>query len=171
MTTRDDGRKILDARLADEALVVRGSSSRVLRVPIRALDCLNGQPPAILHNFEIDPDGSFVYWPDLDVHLGWDQFLQVVDPSALRKAQQKTDEFNRRYGAAIREVRVQAGILQSKIPGLTERQLRRIERGECRATSSALAALARVHGLGTSDYLGRLAQALPSIVLTKPTAG
>ncbi len=23
----------------------------------------------------IDPDGSFIYWPDLDAHLGWKQFL------------------------------------------------------------------------------------------------
>jgi hypothetical protein len=25
------------------------------------------------------------YWPDLDLHLGWEQLLQVVDPEAVRR--------------------------------------------------------------------------------------
>ena len=55
-----------------------------------------------VRNFEIDPDGSFVHWPDIDVHLGWNQLLQAVDPGELRKALQRTEGFNERYGAAIR---------------------------------------------------------------------
>ncbi len=84
----------------------------------------------------IDPDGSFIYWPDLDVHLGWNQFLQAVDPAEFRKAQQRSAEFNARYGAAIRRVREAAGIVQSGVEGLTERQVRRIEYGESRARRS-----------------------------------
>ncbi len=52
-------------------------SSCEARSSVRAL---SGQPRAVLRNFVIDPDGSFVHWPDLDVHLGWNQFLQAVDP-------------------------------------------------------------------------------------------
>ena len=66
----------------------------------------------------------------------------------------------RRYGAAIRKVREEAGISQSKIEGLTERQLRRIEQGECRATRTALAALAKAHGLDANAYMERLAKAM-----------
>ena len=54
----------------------------------------------------------------------------------------------------------EAGLAQSKIPDLTERQLRRIEQGEGRATSKALAALAAAHGLALDDYLDRLAKAM-----------
>lgn len=107
----------------------------------------------------IDPDGSFIHWPDLDVHLGWSWFLQAVDPAELLKARRRTAGFNERYGAAIRRVRVEGGISQSKVEGLTDRQVRRIERGECRATTSALAALANAHGLDPNAHLERLAKA------------
>ena len=132
----------------------------MLHVPVSSIPALSGQPRAVLRNFEIDPDGSFIHWPDLDVHLGWNQFLQAVDPEELRKAQQRTAGFNERYGAAIRKVREEAGISQSKIEGLTERQLRRIEQGECRATTAALAALAKAHGLDVNDYMERLSKAM-----------
>ena len=72
----------------------------------------------MLLNFEIDPDGSFIHWPDLEVHLGWNQFLQAVDPEELPKAQQRSEGFNKRYGAAIRKLREEAGLEQSKVEGL-----------------------------------------------------
>lgn len=151
---------IIDAYLAGDSLFVRGPKHRMLHVPIRSIRALSGQTRAALRNFEIDPDGSFVHWPDLDVHLGWNQFLQAVDPEELRKAQQRTEGYNERYGAAIRKVREEAGISQSKIEGLTERQFRRIEQGECRATRTALATLAKAHGLDLNAYMERLAKAM-----------
>ena len=151
---------IIDAYLAGDSLFVRGPKHRMLHVPVNSIRALSGQPRAVLRNFVIDPDGSFVHWPDLDVHLGWNQFLQAVDPEELRKAQQRTEGYNKRYGAAIRKLREEAGLSQSKIEGLTERQLRRIEQGECRATRAALATLAKAHGLDTNAYMERLAKAM-----------
>jgi len=151
---------IIDAYLAGAMLLVRGPRHRMLHVPVSSVSALKGQPPTVLRNFEIDPDGSFIYWPELDVHLGWNQFLQVVAPAELRKAQQRSADFNERYGAAIRRVREAAGILQSRVEGLTERQLRRIEQGECRATSAAIVALANAHGLDANAYMERLTKAM-----------
>jgi len=151
---------IIDAYLAGAMLLVRGPRHRMLHVPVSSVPALRGQPPAVLRNFEIDPDGSFIYWPELDVHLGWNQFLQVVVPAELRKVQQRSADFNERYGAAIRRVREAAGILQSRVEGLTERQLRRIEQGECRATSAAIVALANAHGLDANAYMERLTKAM-----------
>jgi hypothetical protein len=151
---------IIDAYLAGDLLFVRGPKHRMLHVPISSVGALSGQPRAVLRNFVIDPDGSFVHWPDLDVHLSWNQFLQAVDPEELRKAQQRTGGYNKRYGAAIRKLREEAGISQSKVHGLTERQIRRIEQGECRATTGALSALAKAHGLDANAYMERLAKAL-----------
>ena len=51
-------------------------------------------------------------------------------------------------------------IMQSRVEGLTERQLRRIEQGECRATAAAITTLAKAHGLGADVYMARLAQAM-----------
>jgi Helix-turn-helix domain len=55
---------------------------------------------------------------------------------------------------------VGTGILQSRVEELTERQLRRIEQGECRATTTAIAALARAHGLDVNAYTEKLAKAM-----------
>ena len=158
----DEGRGgIIDAYLAGDRLYVWGPKHRLLHVPLGSVPALKGRPQAAVRNFLIDPDGSFLYWPDLDVHLGWDQFLQAVDPAELTRARQRSAGFNERYGAAIRGAREGAGILQSKVEGLTERQLRRIERGESRTTSAAIAALAKAHGLDVAAYMERLAQAMP----------
>jgi hypothetical protein len=158
---RDGSRgSIIDAYLAGNSFLVRGPRHRMLHVPVSSVPALRGQPHDKLRSFQIDPDGSFIHWPDLDVHLGWNQFLQAVDSAELLKAQQRSAGFNERYGAAIRKVREAAGILQSKVEGLTERQLRRIEQGECRATTAALTALAKAHRLDTNAYMERLANAM-----------
>jgi len=151
---------IIDAYPAGDSFFVRGPKHRMLHVPVSSVPALRGKPRSVLRNFEIDPDGSFIYWPDLDVHLGWNQFLQAVDPEELRKARQRSKDFNKRYGAAIRKLREEAGLSQSKIEGLTERQLRRIEQGECRATNKAITALAKAHALEVNAYMERLAKAM-----------
>jgi hypothetical protein len=151
---------IVDAYPAGDALLVRGPKQRMLDVPFSSIPALKGQSRSVLHNFTLDPDGSFIYWPDLDVHLGWNQFLQAVDPAALHKARQRDANFNRRYGAAIRKVREAASIPQAKVEGLTDRQVRRIEQGICRATTGALVALAKAHRLDVKAYMDKLAKAM-----------
>jgi hypothetical protein len=151
---------IIDAYALGDSLLVLGPKHRILHVPMKSLPSLRDTPRAMQRNFEIDPDGSFLCWPDVDVHLGWNQLLQAASPEEFFKSQQRSAEFNRRYGSAIRTLRESAGIPQSKIQGLTERQVRRIEQGESRATSGALAALAKAHGLGTNAYLDKLAKAM-----------
>jgi hypothetical protein len=92
--------------------------------------------------------------------MGWNQFLQAVDPAELHRAQQRSADFNRRYGAAIRKVREAAGIRQAHVDGITDRQLRRIEQGECRATAGALRDLAKAHGVDVNAYMERVAKAM-----------
>jgi hypothetical protein len=157
---RNDTRGIIDAYLAGDTLAIRGPKHRMLHVPTDKLPALRGQPPDALRNFRIDPDGSFIHWPDIDVHLGWDQFLQAVEPAELHRAQQRSADFNRRYGTAIRKLRDKAGIPQANVKGITERQLRRIEQGECRATTNALRVLARAHGLDVNAYMAAVAKAM-----------
>src|SRR5207244_1870864 len=45
-----------------------------------------------------------------------------------------------------------------KIEGLTARQVSRIEKGECRATSTALAKLAKAHVMETNQYMKKIAE-------------
>ena len=52
------------------------------------------------------------------------------------------------------------GLGITEIPSLSDKQLRRIERGECRLTSNAAKELARAHGMTPNEYLQKVAEAL-----------
>lgn len=156
-------RRILDAWWEEETLVVV-SLNRIgydkIRVPLAKLPALKEHARDTLDRFEIDEDGLFVYWPQLDIHLGWDQFEATVSPQACLKAKQQSEVFNRSYGSAIRTLRTKSGLRQVDIGGLTSRQVGRIENGACRATHSALMRLAQAHRMTLSDYMDALASLL-----------
>ena len=155
-----DRGSIVDAYLVGSTLVVRGPYLRVLHVPVVSVPVLRDLPIEALQNFEIDPDGAFLHWPSADIHLGWDQVLQVVDPLESHKARQRSADFNRRYGAAIRKLRDEAGISQTQVKGITDRHLRRVEQGACRATAKVLRNLATAHGMELNAYMDNLAEAM-----------
>jgi len=148
---------ILDARLDNKILNVVSLDFKRLEIPISKINALAKASEDSVKNFEIDEDGSYIYWPDLDVHLGWEQLQQIVDPVAVQKAKQKSHEFNVRYGASIQKLRQQRRLAMTAIPELSEKQLRRIESGDCRLTSSAAEKLARAHGMTPNEYLQALA--------------
>lgn len=158
--TSDGNQRILDARVEDQTLMAVSTEFGRLEVPISRITPLAKADKAAIRNFEIDEDGSYIYWPDLDLHLGWEQLQQIVDPLAVQKAKQKGHEFNVRHGAAIRRVREKKGLALSAIPGLSEKQLRRIERGESRLTSNSARKLAAAHGMNPNGYLQTVASAL-----------
>jgi hypothetical protein len=66
---------------------------------------------------------------------------------------------DRRYGAAIAKLRTAKGLKQSEITGLSERQVRRIEKGEG-TTYESLRRLAAAHQMDTSEYLRQVAVTL-----------
>lgn len=70
MYERCSNHNIIDAYLAGNTLLVRGPKHRMPHVPVNSIPLLREQPLDVLRNFEIDPDGSFIVWPDVDVHLG-----------------------------------------------------------------------------------------------------
>ena len=63
---------------------------------------------------------------------------------------------NSRHGAAIAKLRLASGLKQSEIEGLSERQVRRIERGEG-TTYEALSRLASAHHMDVNEYLRKIA--------------
>jgi hypothetical protein len=160
LETDDASDRILDARIEGGRLHVVSPDFRRLIVPIEQIHDLKSEDSVDVQKFEIDEDGSFLYWPSLDLHLGWSQLLQIVDPEAARKALQRNEEFNERYGQAVRKVREEAGLKLSDISGISEKQLRRIESGECRLTSNAIGALSQAHKLAANEYMKKLAEKL-----------
>lgn len=160
LSSEDQHERIFDAWWEGEDLVVLSPRFKRLRVPLVKLRPLARGSKNQLQEFVIDSDGAFIHWPKLDVHLGMEQFVQAVDPAAYLKARQESRDFNERYGLAIRTFRQEHGLRQSDIAGLTPRQVGRIERGECRATHSALKKLAKAHKVNTSDYMTSIAALL-----------
>lgn len=161
----DDEHRILDAWWEEETLVVVSpakSGFRKLRIPLAKLSVLRNRSRNELHHFKIDEDGLFLYWAELDVHLGWEQFEMAVDRRVCLKAKQQSDAFNRSYGSAIGGLRRASGLRQTDVKGLTARQVGRIERGECRATYGALEKLAQAHRMNLADYLDKLAALMQS---------
>lgn len=162
MTDADQENRIVDAWWEGTTLVVVSPTPegfRKLRVPLEKLPVLQKLSPEQRQKLEIDEEGTFLYWPGGDIHLGWEQFEYTVDKAAGLKAKQQTEAFNRAYGAAIRKLRREKGLRQSDIEGLTARQVGRIESGR-RATLPALQKLAQSHGMSVTEYMDELAKRL-----------
>ena len=149
--------RIADAWLEGELIVLLSPEFERLVVPLEKLTGLLGSHAKRIREFELDADGSFLFWPHADVYLGWEQARQLVEPTAALAAQQRSVDFNVKYGAAIRSVREQAELRQADINGVTERNLRRVEKGELRASQATLRSLATAHQQPLNAYLDELA--------------
>jgi hypothetical protein len=158
LAASQDRSRIVDAWVEGANLVVLSPSFQRLHVPVTELVRYLGSKIELIKSFEIDEDGSYLYWPHADVHLGWEQIQGIVDPTTLVAARRKSEAFNLKYGAAIRGLREDHGLKQSDIKGIVDRHLRRIEHGQIAATSSTLKALAESHGVTLVDYLAELAR-------------
>ena len=154
------GQTIADAWWEKDNFVVFSPTFARLKVPVGSLPKMAAASRRDLERFEIDDYGEYIYWPSHDVHMGWPQFEQAVNPHARLRARQASKDFNRRYGQAVRHLRREAGLRQSDITGLDERTVRRIEQGRTRATANAIGKLARAHGLESGEYLAKLADTL-----------
>jgi phosphopantetheine adenylyltransferase len=153
-------REINAARIDGGVLHLISPSFDRLDIPITKIPEFSKVDSSRIQEFEIDEDGAFIYWPEFDLHLGWAQLQQLVDPVAALKASQESQEFNKRYGRAVQKVRVQTGLKPIEISGISDKQLQRIENGECRLTTNAIEVLSKAHKLAPNDYMTKLAGAL-----------
>ena len=164
ITSRKGPNPIVDAWIENEQLVLLSATFQRLAVPLEKLAKVIGANKQKAAAFEIDEDGRFVYWPHADAHYGWEQFRQLIDPTATLAAKQRSAAFNKKYGAAIRAFRAEHGLKQSDVEGVTERHLRRVEHGEQAASRSTLQSLADAAGLSLDDCLKELASWMPARV-------
>jgi hypothetical protein len=104
----------------------------------------------------VDEDGSYIYWAGPDIHVDLDAIRAAIDPEARARAEAAKALHDSRYGAAIAKLRLRMGLKQSQIEGLSERQVRRIEKGEG-TTYEGLRRLASAHRMDLESYLRELA--------------
>lgn len=148
---------IARAMVAGDRLFVTSCVPETMDIGFEEIPALSQIPRRQRAEFELSSDGSFIRWPSNDVHLSLDTIRCAIDPvyREQRDAAQLTRLRN--WGEAIARLRKQHGLRQSDVPGLSERQLRRIECG-AQPTLSALKKLAAGHGMELRKYLEAVAE-------------
>jgi len=147
---------IAHATVAGDRLIVVSCEPKTYEVRFDQMPALKKIAPRQRSSFEIAEDGSYIWWPSADIHLDLDALRTVIDPAWRERAQRIRRTHGREYGAAIAALRKDRGLRQTDIPGISERQLRRIE--ESGAVSvRAMEQIARAHGMALADYLDALA--------------
>lgn len=150
---------IVDAYVWDATLTLVTGDFEFRSFPLNRVPRMGELPFEEQQRFEVDVDGSHLYWPSADLHLGVSQILQNADPMYLadiaieRNGQDHT-------GAALRRLREEHGLRQADITGLSERQVRRIEDGISRLRVETAEKFATAFGIDLGvllDQVGRYA--------------
>lgn len=152
---------ILDAYILGESLVVVLGDMTVREFPIGRLPKVRDFEPEVVGRFEIDSAGSFLYWPDRDMHMGPSQMLQAVDPVYLSEVEIRRYEMEN-VSQAVFDMRSNRRLMQTEIPGLSDRHVRRLENEGIRLTVDAATKFAKAFGLTLSEFLDELSSRITS---------
>jgi len=150
---------IATAQVVGDRLLVVSCALEVFEIPFALIPALRRIPVEQRAAFTLSSEGSYLHWPHSDIHLDLDALRYATDPQQHTRQQALRLAADKRFGAAVTRVRKQRGLRQSDIAGLSERQVRRIEKGQ-RTTVAALELLAQSHGLALNEYLHAVADAM-----------
>jgi len=142
--------------LNDDLFVVSCSAASY-QLPFASIRGLRGVSREKKNDFRIASDGSFLHWPSEDIHINLESIRSILDKKYRRRRQLERIHSFGRIGEAVRLVRLAHDLTQSDVPGLSDRQIRRIEHGD-RLTLSAAKDLAAAHDMSANDYLNELAR-------------
>lgn len=148
-----------DAYLLGKSLTLLLGDVTIRSFPVSKIPVLHGMNWDDISNFEIDEDGSFLLWPEADLHLGVSQLLQAVDPSYLADIEVRRFPASAAIGEMVSEIRDLKGLRQRDIDGMSERHVRRIEQGVARLTGDTAARLARAFDIELHEFLAQVSQA------------
>jgi hypothetical protein len=143
---------IVDAYHWEGALTLVTGDLQFRSFPTNRLPLIAELPAEEQGRFQVSIDGSHLYWPSRDIHLGVSQILQEADPMFLADI---AIERNRQdhTGAALRRLREERRLRQADIPGLSERQVRRLEEGISRLRVGTAEKFALVFGMQLDSLL------------------
>lgn len=148
---------ITTAAVSEDRLFVVSCALRQHEIAFDLMPALRSIPKAERSRLTVDEDGSYLHWPGPDIHIDLDAIRAAIDPKGAAWALADRARHHVRYGAAIARLRVAKGLKQSGIEGLSERQVRRIEKGEG-ASAEALRLMASAHGMRLDEYLRAVAE-------------
>ena len=150
---------VASAELENGMLSVWSCEPKLYRCAATEIPPLAALGSKARERLEVSASGSRIHWPDGDVDLDMDAIREFADPMVRREAEFKYRMEASRYGVAIRSVREAHGLRQTAVPGLSEREVRRLENGEVQPHLETLKRLAKAHGASLSEYMTTLATA------------
>ena len=150
---------IVDAYPLSDSLVLISGDMTIREFPRARLPRVRRLSIESFENFQIDPSGSFLSWADGEILLGPSQMLQAVDPMYLADVEIRRYEMAK-VSLAVLDMRVEHGLKQTEIPGLSDRHVRRLENNETRLTVDASSKLAAAFGMDIRTFLAELSRRL-----------
>ncbi|WP_051352940.1 helix-turn-helix transcriptional regulator [Picosynechococcus sp. NKBG15041c] len=147
---------IAEAIAIDDYLLVFSCAMEKLEIPFDSMNALKCIAPEDRGDFEVDIDGSYLYWEKADIHLDLDAFRCAVDPVWRQKAEALKLSHDKAFGQAIAKLREQYKLHQSDIKGVSMRQVSRIENGESTKLET-LELFTKAHSLEVNEYLEKIA--------------
>ena len=148
------------ASASEDSLFVMGCDLKTWEIPFSSLPCLEQVPQLARGNFEIDEDGSYLYWECVDLHVDLEDIKAAVDPEFKERLLIEKLEYGKSFGKAIAIVRKDHKLNQDAIDGISDRHLRRIENEGQQPTLDVLKKLAKAHRLDLEDYLAEVNRSL-----------
>jgi len=156
------------ASASEDSLFVMGCDLKTWEIPFSSLSCLDRVSKSEKCNFEIDEDGSYLYWQCADIHIDLEDLKAAVDPKFKDQLLIKKLEYGKSFGQAIAVVRKAHKLNQDGIDGLSDRHLRRIENEGQQPTLDTLKRLATSHRLDLEDYLAQVNEVIKTYRPTSP---
>jgi hypothetical protein len=156
-TTGAEDQLIASMSLERGEFVVWSCEPRPYRVKASVIRPLARLTATGLARFSVSASGSRVHWDEGDVDLGLDSFRFHADPAFRARRERDVRAEALRYARAIRALREASGLKQSGIPGLSEREVRRLESGTHLPQYRSVERLAAAHGVTVEEYVAALA--------------
>jgi hypothetical protein len=150
-------RGIVDAYAVAGELCLMLGDGTLRGFPLDGVPGVRELPARARAAFEVDEDGSFLHWPEGDLHLGVSQLLQAFDPMHLADVEIERSSRDH-WGRAVALLREARGLRQKDVRDLSERQVRRIEQGISRLTEPSARAFADAFGVTLGEFLDEVAR-------------
>jgi len=148
---------IADANISNDKLYVLSCSLKMYSVLMDEIPALKEMNVKFRRKFSLAEDGRFIHWEKNDIHIDIETLEYHTNVKFRRKSDLKKLQYYQNLGTNIKKIREVTGIYQSDIPGLSARQVRRIENGETQPTTKALDKMASALNMSLDDFLNKLA--------------
>lgn len=134
---------------AKAVLLLRGNLEP-LRVPLALFKRRPNGPHPDFSDFEIIDCGQTVRLGNYEA--AGDAILYELDSEFRRQEKKRRFSEDKSFGGALRRLRLQRGIARDEFPGITEKTIARLERGEVKAPHGAtLATIAQKLGVKPAE--------------------